>query len=251
MDDSAHNMSLAPSRSDYVATVAKAILGTVPFVGSLLTEIAGSIIPNQRIDRVAKFAETLEEKLRHLEKEMLQSQAQDEHFTDLIEEGLRQATRSLSDERREYIAQLIANSLDEESIAYQESKHLLRILGEINDVEVIWLRSYLVRTIGGDGAFRTQHEAILNPARVHSGADQKVRDEAALQASYKQHLLQLGLLEAEYEKDNKTKQPKFDSSTGGLQLRGYRLTSLGRLLLREIGLAGPDGDPISAPEQAL
>jgi hypothetical protein len=41
---------LAPSSVDYVVSVAKASLGVVPFVGSLLAEIAGTLIPNQRID---------------------------------------------------------------------------------------------------------------------------------------------------------------------------------------------------------
>jgi hypothetical protein len=34
----------------------------------------------------------------------------------------------------------------------------------------------------------------------------------------------------------KTKQPEFDQFTGAQKIRSYRLTSLGRLLLREIGL---------------
>jgi hypothetical protein len=41
---------------DYVASGAKAALGVVPFAGSLLAEVAGSIIPNQRVDRIADFA---------------------------------------------------------------------------------------------------------------------------------------------------------------------------------------------------
>jgi len=154
-----------------------------------------------------------------------------------MEEGLRQAARSLSDERREYIASLITNSLTSEDIEYQESKHLLRILAEINDVEVIWLRHYLVRTIGGDEDFREKHKAVLKPVFVHTNAPQDVRDKAGLQVSYKEHLTQVGLLERQYRTDMRTKQPEFDSFSGGMKVRGYQLTALGRLLLREIGLA--------------
>ena len=96
----------------------RASLGTVPFAGSLLVEAAGVIIPNQRIDRIAKFAKTLESKLSNLEQDFVRSQLTNENFTDLLEEGLRQAARSLSDERREYIASLIENSLSSEDIEY-------------------------------------------------------------------------------------------------------------------------------------
>src|SRR5436309_9927194 len=116
--------ALALSTSDYVASAVRALLGAAPFVGSLLTELAGVIIPNQRIDRVVKFAQVLEGKLSHLEQNLVRSQVTNEHFSDLMEEGLRQAAQSLTDERREYIASLIGTSLSSEQVAYIESKHL-------------------------------------------------------------------------------------------------------------------------------
>ncbi len=229
--------SLEPQKIDYVTSAAKAALGVVPFAGSLLAELAGTVIPNQRINRIVKFAEILEKRLAQLEQDFVKSQLQEETFSDLVEEGLRQASRSLSDERREYIASLISSSLSSEDIEYQESKHLLRVLSEINDIEVIWLRFYLVPTMGGDKKFRDKHKDILEPVPATLGASQAVLDKSALQDSYKEHLTQLGLLEREYHTDMRTKQPEFDRMTGGLKIRGYRLTPLGRLLLREIGIA--------------
>jgi outer membrane murein-binding lipoprotein Lpp len=109
----------------------KSLVGAVPFAGSLLVEIAGIVIPNQRLDRVATFAQHLESKLRTLEQSFVRSQLTNENFTDLMEEGLRQAARSLSDERREHIATLISKSLDPSGMSYAESRHFLRVLGEI------------------------------------------------------------------------------------------------------------------------
>jgi len=163
MNEQSRSNQLSPQATDYVTAAAKAALGTVPCVGSLLAELAGTIIPKQRIDRIVKFVEVLESILSNLEQDSVRSKMTNEHFTDLLEEAMRQAARSLSDERREYIANLIANSLSSEDIEYIESKHLLRILGEINDIEVIWLRFYLVPTIGGDEEFRIKHEGILKP----------------------------------------------------------------------------------------
>ena len=94
--------------------------------GSLLAEIAGTVIPNQRIDRVVKFAAQLEAKLAALEQDFVRSQLTNENFTDLMEEGLRQAARSLSDERREHIDTLISHSLDPDGMSYADSRHFLR-----------------------------------------------------------------------------------------------------------------------------
>ena len=43
---------------------------------------------------------------------------------------------------------VVANSLKSEDISYVESKHLLRVLGELNDIEIIRLGRQLYRTYG-------------------------------------------------------------------------------------------------------
>lgn len=220
---------LANRVADYVTSAAKAALGMVPFAGSLLAELAGTVIPNQRIDRIVKFAEILDQRLAGLEQDFVRSQVTNENFTDLVEEGLRQAARSLSDERRKYIASLIANCLKSEDVEYVESKHLLRVLGELNDIEIIWLRFYLGLEINSDHEYRERHKDVLAPVAPVMGDPPKLIDKSALQKSYKDHMAELGLLERRYE---------VESSAFGTKLKakGYELSSLGRLLLREIDL---------------
>jgi len=219
-------LNLTPT--DYVASAAKIALNTVPFAGSLLAEVAGIIIPNQRIDRIVKFARKLEEKLEKIDKKMVWLKLKDENFTDILEEGIRQSARALSENRREYLASVIANSISSEDVEFIESKHLLRILGEINDI-------YLVPTIGRDESFRNKHEEILKPISVASGSSQNTLDKKSLQESYKEHLRQLGLLDYLYKINTRTKQPEFDNATGGLKVKGFRITALGSLLVRQIG----------------
>lgn len=221
--------SLELQTVDYIASALKAALGAVPCAGSLLIELVGTVIPNQRIERIVKLAKALEYRLAQLEQNFVKSQLHDETFTDLVEEGLRQAAHSLSDKRREYIASLISNSLTSEDIEYKESKHLLKILDEMNDIEIIWLRFYLVSTMGGDKEFRDKHKEIIQPVSRAMGVPQPVHDKGTLQDSYKEHLAQLGLLEKIYKS-------QLDSRKGGLKLEYYQLAPLGRLLLREIGL---------------
>jgi len=229
MEESEKKNKLAPTNADYVASAARAALGAVPFVGSLLIEIAGTVIPNQRIGRIVAFATALEKRLGVLEQDFVRSQLTNENYTDLVEEGLRQAARAVTEERRQYIASIIANSLSSKDIEYAESKHLLRILGEVNDIEIVWLRFYLVLTFGGDKEYREKHQEILKPIPAAIGAPQGVLDKSALQDSYKEHLAELGLLERRYEMDTSGMDMR-------LKIKGYDLTSLGRLLLREVGL---------------
>ena len=232
MEEKDKNVSLNSQAVDYVTSAAKAVLGTVPFAGSLLAEVAGAIIPNQRIERIVKFAKNLEEKLSKLNQDFVRAQLTNENFTDLLEEGLRQSARSLSDDRRGYLASVIANSILSEDIEFFESKHLLKILGEINDIEVIWLRSYLTPTIGGDTGFRERHKEILKSVIATIGASQNILDKSALQYSYKEHLTQFGLLKYRYQTNIRTKQPEFDTFTGGLKVSGYEITLLGKLSLK-------------------
>ena len=52
------------SRSvDHLTALVRGAVGTVPMFGPLLAEVITVTIPNQRIDRVAKFSEELERRL--------------------------------------------------------------------------------------------------------------------------------------------------------------------------------------------
>ena len=170
MTSSSNSRELDTRSADYVVNALRAIVGPVPIVGPLFSELAGVVVPNQRMERIAKFAQELERRLRDLEAaEGITNRLGNDEFTDLLEEGIRQASRSLSDERRQYLVSLIVNGLSRENIEYAESRHLLRALDEMSDVEVVWLRYYREPTLGGDEAFREQHENVLAPA-VHRSA---------------------------------------------------------------------------------
>lgn len=231
---------LAPRTPDYVASAAKAALGTVPFAGSLLAEIAGSIIPNQRIERIVDFARQLESRLSEVERGALRSQLADENFTDLMEEAIRQVARSVSRERRARIAELIVNGLAAGNISLIESKHLLKILGETNDIEIVRLTSHLFETMGSGAEYWAKHRDILEPVAPTMGSSQDKLDKATLQDSYDEHLTRLGLLSTRYDVDSHTNQLAVDRFTGVLKVRGYVLTSLGRLLLEQLGVEVDD-----------
>lgn len=224
--------------ADYVATALRAVTGSMPIVGPLFSELAGVVVPNQRMERIAKFAEELDRRLRILEAaDDITDRLENEHFADLLEEGIRQAARSLSDDRRQYLAALVVNSLTTQDIEYSESRHLLRMLDELTDVEIVWLRFYL----DGTSEFSTRHHNVLAPPQASMASPRNERDKAArktaLQDSYKERLCLLGLVERRYRVDMRSRQPKFDED-GVQEVDGYSITTLGHLLLRQIGLGG-------------
>lgn len=79
----------------------------------------------------------------------------------MFEESFIQASRALSDERRQYIASIVENGLTGDEITYAESKYLMNLLEEINDIEVIWLRYYFDQRGGSDEEFRKKHDEVL------------------------------------------------------------------------------------------
>lgn len=228
------NPNLGDNYTDKIVATYKAVAGAVPVVGSFLSELGGSVIPNQRMDRLADFAKKLDAKLIGVEQDLLKAKLTDENFTDLAEETLHQTVRSTSDERREYLASLLANGMKQEKISAIESKHLLKILGQINDIEVVWLKAYFDWMWVGETEFTQKHEVILRPVGSYMGAPQELTDKESLQKSYKSHLAQLGLLRPRYTMDRNS-MPEFDMDRG-LKLSGYEITGLGQLLVRQIDL---------------
>ncbi|MFA5345896.1 MAG: hypothetical protein WC315_06465 [Candidatus Omnitrophota bacterium] len=224
------------NKSDVAAIAARSILGACPVVGSIMSELVTCVIPDQKIDRLIKFIAKLEERLNLVEKEEILRKVKNPECSDLIEESLHQAARALSDERTEYIASIVIDGLSASEISFNESKHLLRMLSEINDIEIIWLRFYAWPTLMGDEEFRDKHKEILEEKIAFIGAAQGDCDKAALQESYKEHLVRLGALEKIYKTDSKFKLPEFNTYSGAPEISRYEITLLGKLLLRKIGL---------------
>lgn len=220
---------------DHRVATYKAIVGLVPGFGSILSEVVGAIIPDQRMDRLVQYIKLLDEKVQKIDSNLLENAKQNELAIDLIEEGFVQASRSLSNERREYIANVVANGISDEEKNYADSKYVLRLLGELNDQEVIWLRFFLEPTINGDEEFRQKHQNVLEPITTYIGVDENILEKKDIQESYKSHLERLGLIRSNYRIDKNTGLPKFNRE--GVPEVSYRfVTPLGKMMLKKIGL---------------
>jgi hypothetical protein len=228
---------LKQDKTDALVATAKSVLGAVPFAGPLLSELVGNLIPNQRLDRLTKYVKELEARLSNIGRQKIDNALGNEEGIDLFEEGFVQASRSLTDDRRMYVANVVANGIDDETIEYSESKYILKLLQELNEQEVIWLRFFMVPTIGGDEEFRNKHRNILDPVRAHRGSDERTIEKASLQDSYKEHLERIGLIRPLYRMDRNTGMPEFDKFSGKPSVSYRDLTPIGRMLLKQIGFA--------------
>lgn len=231
--------SLKTNTADYVTLLAKGTFGAIPFAGPIAAEIIGHIIPNQRADRLVRFVQLLEERVKHLEQKSFREKCLQPENVDLVEDALFQASRVKSEDRLEYIANIVANGLIAEDPKQAEASKMLWLLERLNDVEVIILRSRLVQThddIDRDAEFREKHGAIIAPRGIHMGSSWDEIEEAAIHTSYKQHLVELGLLRPNFKRLKKNEIPEFDAKTGMVKANGHNITMLGKMLLRYLNL---------------
>ena len=204
---------------DRLVSVANEIAGALPVVGTMVGEILDSVVPNLRFERVISYLKTIDEEVGNLSERLVnfEKNIKTEKGIDIFEEGIIQASRAVSNDRKCRLARLVAKSLSAKELKYEESRKLINLYDELTDPEIVWLIYYSFNPTLGRGAhteYQKKHLDILQPARVYLGSSQDEIDRSAIQESYKSTLLRLGLLTNE----NKT----------------TKLTALGRLLIRYI-----------------
>jgi len=232
-----NNDKLKSNDVDKGVALIKGITGAIPFIGPMIAEIVGEIIPNQRIDRMSQLLSILDSKLSKLEitQEELKQKMTEESYINLLEDGMWQAARASSYERKEYIASILANGISNDNLHELEENILLALLSQLNDNEIIILYSYTMRS-RNDQDFREEHENVLMKPLAHMGSNREEIDKATIYDTYREKLVNLNLLHREFKKPKKGEFPEFDEKTGMIKASGYKLTSLGRLFLRYIDM---------------
>jgi hypothetical protein len=232
---------MSTEKADVTTILGKGLLGAIPFVGPLAAEIVGTIIPNQRIDRIESLLRLLESKIQDYEKERVKQRIVSPEYVDLMEDGFWQAARALSEERKDYIASLLKNSLTDDELKYIEYKRLMSILGELNDFEILILKSKTLYPHQPEHReFWELHKHLFKlPVLTVAEATQEKTDKETIHKAHKLHLASLGLLKAKFSKSRQP-QPEFDYETGKIKASGYDITRLGKLLLRSIDQAIPE-----------
>ena len=230
-------MNLETTRSKMATGMAaaffKTLVSSAPLVGPYIAEAMGVVIPNQKLERLIIFARVLDDKLKYLKEDTVKLKIETEEFRDLLEDGFIQASRAMTNERREYIAALLKNSIRNETLDHIEEKKLLALLNELNDAEILTLKFYSL-SAGGRREFAEQHKDLFHPIDISHGAPEENIDKGALRDSYRNKLMEIKLLEPVYKRPEKGKMPEFDERTGQIKATSVKATWLGKLLLRYI-----------------
>lgn len=224
--------ALAASSVDRRTLLYQAIAEMCPIAGPVASRLIGEIIPNQRIDRIADVIRSLEEQIRDLKDEH-RKRMEEAEFADLFEEGIYQATRAASPERRHFIATIMKNGLTTERVDLLRERRLMMLLGDLNDLEVIILQFYNAMEVRDSATVDRLHENAYGP-RAHLGSDMETVERSILHKSHRDRLRQLGLLQARFAFLKRGELPEFDSSSGEFKASSYEISPLGRLLLRAI-----------------
>lgn len=194
------HLVLKTTRQDIVAALARGSVGAIPFAGSLLVEIVDAVIPGQKLDRVVDFIRALSEQAQVLEERqsLLEQQLRSDEGSDLLEEGILQASRAISAERREAIARILVSGISEESLEYDRTKKLLSILNDLTDSELLLLQYYAEPVTMGSPRHKAMMETnpgLLRPVSREMGRSSQEAERGAFRDSYERTLVAHGLLE--------------------------------------------------------
>ncbi len=190
------------NKSDIVASVLKGIVGAVPFAGGILAEIITVSIPNQKQARIANFMEIFGYKIKYLEEAILAEKMKTEEFKDLLEDVIRDASRALTPERREYLASLLKNSITREELDHLGHKKILDELNTLNDAEIIILKYHFIRDEKEREEYQKKHDHIITFRKPGDGATETERQRSMILRSYHKTLENRELTPADLNEDN-------------------------------------------------
>lgn len=190
-----HNDELEEQVIDKFVTCLRSAGGLVPG-GGVIAEAIASTIPNLRVDRMVTYIRRLNDQVDLLQgqvRQLLDERINNPKYVVLLEDGALYAVRSSSEDKIRYISSAVINGMTSEHLATIESRHLLGILNEINEIEILWLALFAHETIYEHKEFIKKYP-VLEDISVYMGDRTEKRESKAIQDSYKAHLERLQLI---------------------------------------------------------
>lgn len=221
--------SLGSNHADKAAALARAVVGGVPIAGPFLAEVLTAVIPNQRLDRVEAFLLLLGQELERLSASEKASQPAS---VPVIEEGLSQAARAFTNERRQYLAKCVAHGVNADEQAKLNELKILRMLEEIGDDDLLLLDAL-------DDAKARDKLSALQPPPLRANAPDKERAKGELHQASHRKLLSIGLLSSSPYTDEPR---RWRYGKHGELEEAPCVSALGRMVLVRVGLrpSGPE-----------
>ena len=227
--------SLEDNATDQISLYTRMASGAFGPLGTLLSEVFLESLPNTLQKRLVTYVQILQERLTELEIKLDKHMLEDEEFIEVMRQGGLLATGATTKERKEYIANIIANGLSREDVQMIETKKILRTLDNVNDLEILLLCSYIDPTVNAINEFKDQHPELYEGMYITMASSTQEREKGAMRATYLENLCKENLLSKEYSTDI-TGNVEFDQVTKSQKVRNHILTVYGRLFLRRIGI---------------
>ena len=129
---------------DRTAAVVRGVVGAVPVVGPLIAEVISGVIPGQKLQRLERWLNLFSSRVTSLENgfERLNERLRTPEGADILEDGLLEASRAVSEERLERLARLLANGLAGPDFEHDRVKTLARLFAGLTDAEIVLLTFY-------------------------------------------------------------------------------------------------------------
>ena len=181
-------------KTDETVAFVKAGISALPFPCSgVLAEILTTIIPNKRTERILDYLEKLAGKLSEHEALIIKN---NKYANDIFQEAVVSASKSLSEERNIYLAELTKASVELDETKHSAHKHVLFTLAELTDLEIKVLATFINKgRFEARKAFKTTSH-IKHEQRMQMSEDE-IYEYALGNVSYDliiEKLIQLNLL---------------------------------------------------------
>lgn len=237
---------LDSNRRDHVVATLRGAVSAVPLAGGSIAEAISAVVREQRIDRIVAYIRELAMRLDEIDRQI---NGDNPLTVDLLEDTVIQSSRALSEDRNRYLANVMAESTDVSPEQYEFNKKLIQILSELTDLDIEVLKGHAdLKSLASLQRTSRIVRSLTAAERRSLDADEKFEREAS-RIAFDVHvaaLERLGLLHAERERpmasihmvEHGGPLPEvvdhLDPETGLPRITGYRVTTLGRLLLTRL-----------------
>lgn len=222
---------LKTNKTDVITSAVSMAAGIVPGVGGVLSGIITLSIPNQRQDRIAKFISELDDEFTKLniEVEELKSRFNDYKYGAFSYNCLRNVANEVYEEKLVYYKNLYISALTSDEKNLLHCERVLKILNELDYYEILYLKFYSDCEIPGNKNMEEIRKKLgfdnLRPTYFMS-MDEQSKDEETYKQITLNNLCNAGLLDVETKYVGKNFTPRIN----------YKITVLGKLILRKIGI---------------
>ncbi|OOG66731.1 hypothetical protein B0E45_26195 [Sinorhizobium sp. A49] len=153
---------LGTDKRDVGVAVLRAVAGSVPLAGAVLSELVTNLVPDQRMDRLEKYLTELARRLDEVaQPDRLRELFDDPTNVALMEDGAYQAARAITGERIQRIVDCVAYGIAAGEVDNLLKRRVLTTLGELDDQHLAILRAHSIPSYRAVDRLRPRPVATL------------------------------------------------------------------------------------------